>query len=532
MTESTNNIAGRRDALEAALDDAEQQEKNLGRAIRLQFAGAWQNQPELSALAVDAFAEGPGLVTLEPSESNPAGSSPVTLTIDLDGERNEPRMHVEDGPNLTSISAEAAAERLGVDLTDLQQAVDGASNLVYADIEQHRTLDELHNTVTERIRSDLETLDREENYDPDLDPEVIEERRQDPSLNDGTLTYETAAGSGLTGSDQEASSAATSGPFDIEATPEWATNSQDESITPARVTADWVQSRTMVSTYLESGRPDLAREWIELLDDNLAGFAEGGAPPGSDELEDIYHDAVARAAIPYGEAPISPDEVREQLGNISRVVPEFDVAAIRQATGIPPLDRGYVTKQIDQGAEVPSGLQDVAAARLSVRRAMASIAEDTEAARSHLSTANGALNQAVESLRPDQTQEHVSAAQASVQQASDRVAAVAETAAKVDAEVTVYTLDNCPGCFATKLALDKAGVEYDEIPLAEHPELVNRFKKQLGKENSRITAPVVETKSGDLWAGYNPKKLREHGLDHRSRQQRTGETGRDTGHGR
>lgn len=312
--------------------------------------------------------------------------------------------------------------------------------------------------------------------------------------------------------------------------PEWATDSLDAPYTPERIAADWVQSTTMVSAYLESGRPDLAREWIETLDENLSAFAEGETPPGSDELEGIYHDAIARAAIPYGEAPITPDEVRRQLGNISRPVPEFDLHSIRESTGIRGLDGDVLARALEH--PLPTGMEDIAMARVSVRRAIASIAVDSETAQEYLNTANQTLTRTLEGMRPEQSREDVAAAQESVQQASEKVAAVADTAAKVEAEVTVYTTDGCPGCFATKRALDKAGVEYDEISLQDHPDLVAKFKRQLGKEGEMITAPVVQTKDGDLWSGYNPKKLQEHGLDHRTRQRRAGETGRDTGHGR
>lgn len=316
-------------------------------------------------------------------------------------------------------------------------------------------------------------------------------------------------------------------PSEHETTQQWATDSQEQSFTPARVMSDWVQSTTMVKAYLESDRTDLVRQWIELLDENLEGFAEGGAPPGSDEAVDVYHDAVARAAIPYGEPPITAGEVREQLGNVGMNVPQLNVTSIRELTGLMPLDRAGLTRHLAQEPELPSGLKDVAAARLSVRRAIASITEDSEAAQTHLTSANSALTHAVEALRPGQAHEQISAAQESVQQASQKVAAVAETATKADAEVTVYTTPECVGCAATKRALDKAGVEYEEIPLQEHPDLIQQFKKQ-----GLAQAPIVETKDGDRWAGFNPGKLRQHGLNHRSRQQRSGETGRDTGHGR
>ena len=480
MTEPISNIHKQRAEVEAALDDSRQQEANLLRAIRLQFAQGWQQRTELNAQPVEATLEGPGMVEFTPEEENTAAAGPVTLIYDIDASRDDERVNLyfSDGPNLHQTTASEAADRLGVDIEVMVQAANGASSLVREDVALHRALRELHVERTPQLEADLEALDREE----------------------------------LTGSPES---------------PEWATNSQDESITPARVAADWVQSTTMVGAYLESDRPDLAREWIELLDENLTGFAEGGAPPGSDELEDVYHDAVARAAIPYGEAPISADEVRRQLANIGRTVPELDIANLRATTGIMPLDPGMVARKLDQPAATPAGLEDVASARLSVRRAIASITEDSEAAQTHLRAANSALTQAVDTLRPEDARAGMQAAQESVQRASEKVTAVAETAADVDAEVTLYTTPECVGCAATKRALDKAGVEYEEIPLQENPHLIQQFKKQ-----GLAQAPIVETKDGERWAGFNPKKLREHGLDYRSRQQRSGESGQDTGHGR
>lgn len=486
MTEPTNSTSGQREQLEAALDDALQQQTNLERAVRLQFAQGWQNQPALDALPIEASYSGPGWVTFTPEEGNTAATGRVQLSYDRDARSGEETvtLSMTDGVSLTPLTASAAANRLGVDIDVMAAAANGASNLVFQDYALHQSINELGHELIPQLEHDLDVMDREE----------FQQNQ--------------------------------------EATPEWATNSQDEVISPDRVAADWVQSTTMVKTYLESDRPDLAREWIEMLDANLAGFAEGGAPPGSDELEDVYHDAVARAAIPYSEAPISPEEVRRQLGNIDRLVPEFDAERIRATTGVTPLDRDTLTRRLDAEPSLPTGVEDVAAARLSVRRAIADISENTEQAQTYLGSANEKLTHALQDMTASQDRENVTAAQESLQQAREKVTAVAETAEKVDAEVTVYTTDGCPGCFATKRALDKAGVEYDEIPLQDHPELLAQFKRQLGKENEKITAPVVQTKDGDLWSGYNPGKLKEHGLDHRTRQQRSGETGRDTGYGR
>lgn len=43
-----------------------------------------------------------------------------------------------------------------------------------------------------------------------------------------------------------------------------------------------------------------------------------------------------------------------------------------------------------------------------------------------------------------------------------------------------------------------------------------------------MQAPIVET-ANETWTGYNPAKLKEHGLDYKTRQQRG--NGPDTGQG-
>lgn len=102
-------------------------------------------------------------------------------------------------------------------------------------------------------------------------------------------------------------------------------------------------------------------------------------------------------------------------------------------------------------------------------------------------------------------------------------AAPAESVSRTDGpvEVTVYAQPNCMGCAATERALKKADVAYEKIDLSERPDLIEMFKGQ-----GLTQAPVVTTSSGDAWSGYNPSKLREHGLDHRSRQQRNDTTAR------
>lgn len=423
---------------------------------------------------------------------------------------------------------------------------------------------------------------------------------------------------------------------DLDVTPEWASDPVDRAYTPERVAAEWIQATSTVRAYLDSDRTDLARNLIDEIDTNLRDFAAGGYPPGSDELAGIYSDAIYRAAIPYGQAPISTEEVARQLNSAGLTVPTLDLDTIASRTGVTPLDPGHTTNSIDgefaaawdqsvgnsysqpishgpvsdygfatpaitvsigdardwdstfrvtlesdgspaltvsgddpvdvatisqttglpehevqtiidgattalrstrttpeaeSGPTLDPALVDVAAARMNVRRAIASITEDSETAQAHLLAANTTLTQIVETLRADALPD-VQAAQESVQQASKHVEAATETAKNVDTEVTLYTTEGCPGCFATKRTLDKAGVEYDEINLQEHPELVDQLKRQLGKEGQNVTAPIVQTKDGDVWAGYNPGKLKDHGLDHRTRQQRQSGSGTDQGQGR
>lgn len=128
---------------------------------------------------------------------------------------------------------------------------------------------------------------------------------------------------------------------------QWATDALDEPFTPERVASDWTQSTTMVRAYLEADRPDLVHQWVQELDENLTAFRDGEAPPGSDEAASVYHDAVARAAIPYGRSPISVDDVAQQLQSAGENVPALDPADIRARTGIMPLHPNEITSKLD-----------------------------------------------------------------------------------------------------------------------------------------------------------------------------------------
>lgn len=505
--------------LEADLDAERSILNDIAQRVSTEFVTAADALPPARAIDIPAALTHPGTVELF------GGDGPldaVTLTVDYDAqgtpswqleqiypvispdwnpdpERAESELNPTEVAGTQRIDVAYAAEELDVPEADMRAAIEAIVPLITEHADDHRAWAQQAARVTTRedeIRRLLEQDYAQQAAGSTPEASATTEQMQQPAP--------------VAGAEQE-----------------WATDALDEPFTPERVAADWIQSTTMVKAYLEADRPDLARDWINELDENLRAYRDGEAAPGSDEAESVYHDAVARNAIPYGTSPLSPDEVRQQLAGLGEHVAPLDVQGIRETTAITPLDSAYVTSKLDEATHLPTGLEDVAAARLDVRRAIASISEDSEAAQEYLQTANTRLGQVVEQLRTDQAHEGVLAVQESVQQASQKVAAVADTAAKVEAEVSVYSLPDCVGCAATKRALDKAGVEYDEIPLQEHPDLVARFKQQ-----GLAQAPIVETSDGDRWAGFNPGKLKEHGLDHRTRQQRTGGHDRDTGQGR
>lgn len=227
-------------------------------------------------------------------------------------------------------------------------------------------------------------------------------------------------------------------------------------VTREKLEANWIETTISTRTLLSHGHTDEVRAFIDELDENLASMDDGGVPPGSDELEGVIYDAVSRAAIPYGTPPLSIEETTRQLRNAGLTIPDLDLATLATRTGITALTPEEFARPLD----APSAAQ--------------------------------------------QSIENVTAAQ--------------DTTQTAEPGVTIYTTPDCPGCMATKRALDKAGVAYDAIDLSERPDLVQAFKAQ-GLRQS----PIVEA-DGDRWTGYNPSKLREHGLDYRSRQGRGTDT--------
>lgn len=257
------------------------------------------------------------------------------------------------------------------------------------------------------------------------------------------------------------------------------TSAADEpwDITPTQAQAAWVEATTQINAMVRYAPASEIKAWIDELDENLTAWNEGEVPPGSDEMHGVYFDAIAREAIPYGSSPISADQVAEELDGTLRVA-RLDVPALRAETSIHGPTEAMLERALgaSQTSEQP--------------------AADTSRAR---------VANAIRGL---------GAGEAPL--ASD----AADTRPADGAAVTIYTTPNCPGCFATKRALDKAEIDYETIDLSERPDLVEAFRAQGLRQ-----APIVEA-DGDRWSGFNPAKLREHGLDHRTRQRRDDTTKR------
>lgn len=67
--------------------------------------------------------------------------------------------------------------------------------------------------------------------------------------------------------------------------------------------------------------------------------------------------------------------------------------------------------------------------------------------------------------------------------------------------IQVYTKPACVQCNATKRHLDKAGLEYETIDIAQNPDALEKILN-LGFQ----AAPVVIT-DNDSWSGFQPDKL-------------------------
>lgn len=67
--------------------------------------------------------------------------------------------------------------------------------------------------------------------------------------------------------------------------------------------------------------------------------------------------------------------------------------------------------------------------------------------------------------------------------------------------IKVWSNKNCVQCDQTKRFLDKLGIAYLELSLADNPEDTQRFL-----DMGFRSAPVVETEN-DIWSGFKIDKL-------------------------
>ncbi|SEB80565.1 glutaredoxin family protein [Rhodobacter sp. 24-YEA-8] len=64
--------------------------------------------------------------------------------------------------------------------------------------------------------------------------------------------------------------------------------------------------------------------------------------------------------------------------------------------------------------------------------------------------------------------------------------------------IIIYTSPGCGPCVATKRALDRAGLAYEERAGADWPEEVERFRAE-----GHAQAPIVVLGS-HIWSGFQP----------------------------
>lgn len=68
--------------------------------------------------------------------------------------------------------------------------------------------------------------------------------------------------------------------------------------------------------------------------------------------------------------------------------------------------------------------------------------------------------------------------------------------------ITVYSKPSCVQCTATYRALDKLGLDYEVVDLAENEEALDRLLA-LGYQQ----APVVFA-DGEYWTGFRPDRIK------------------------
>lgn len=68
-------------------------------------------------------------------------------------------------------------------------------------------------------------------------------------------------------------------------------------------------------------------------------------------------------------------------------------------------------------------------------------------------------------------------------------------------EVLVYSKPDCVQCTHTKNLLTREGIPFEEREIT--PDLADEFRSQ-----GLMSAPVVKTTDGRVWAGFRPDQIR------------------------
>lgn len=73
-------------------------------------------------------------------------------------------------------------------------------------------------------------------------------------------------------------------------------------------------------------------------------------------------------------------------------------------------------------------------------------------------------------------------------------------------KVTVHSTPNCVQCNMTKREMTKLGIEFEEVDLSQHPELLAEFK-----EKGYLASPIVVA-GEQVWSGFKHERIK--GLAH------------------
>ena len=75
--------------------------------------------------------------------------------------------------------------------------------------------------------------------------------------------------------------------------------------------------------------------------------------------------------------------------------------------------------------------------------------------------------------------------------------------------ITVFTTGpTCQMCRTTKLAMNRRGIQFEEIRLDEHPEVAEKVR-----ELGFTMAPVVLVDDDDVWEGFRSEAIDQLALD-------------------